>query len=336
MGSPIVTKTSRNPEGASSSGASVLSELQIPSREEPKSRAAPKPGVSASLDGYSFEAGADLRRKEKAAHESREESSRGRAQSLSQQVAPQAQTTSWLQRIGNAVSRVAEGAKLLVQGGVKLAGIVTETISDPTTWSSIGNFLTDRQTWQRAGEMLSRAATGTLGALQKGVTALLTDPVGAIQTAVSASWGVVKNISDAIGLTRAVSGLWQLATAPARAVYTLATTGSLKAAGATLRDGLKAGVDGVIGAGQVLCEVVGLADAYHAIKHTGLGLISLAQGDKLGAAAHFGQAVMHGAFAAMSAGALVATVATGGAAAGTLVGVCLGRTAIKQVLKQGV
>lgn len=340
MAPPVVTNTSRDPEAASSSSASVLSELQVPNREEPKSIADPKRGISASLDGYSFGAGADLRREERAAREGREEPARGDARTFSQQVAPQAEATSWFQRIGNVIGRVAEGATLLIQGSAKLVGVVAETMLSPTTWSSIGNFLTDRQTWQRAGEILSRAATGTLSALQKGVTALVTDPIGAIQTAASASWGLVKNISDSIGLTKAVSGLWQLSTAPTRALYTLATTGSLKAAGATFRDGITAGIDGLKGAGQVFCEVLGLADAYRAIKHTGLGLISLAKGDKIGAAAHFGQAAMHGAFAVMSAGAIVATVATGGAAIGSVAAVALGRTAakeaMKQVLKQGL
>ena len=156
----------------------------------------------------------------------------------------------------------------------------------------------------------------------------------------SSAWGFVKGISDDIGLTDLVKGAGSLAkgtaelltVAPRAAMdlYKVAkgemtgaefverTTGNIKEAVSDLKDGGKA----IVGAVKLAGEITGISDA---VRCVGCAM----KGDWKGAA-------MHGAFALMSAGSIVATVATVGAAGGTVLGVMGLKTAAQTGLKVAV
>jgi hypothetical protein len=121
----------------------------------------------------------------------------------------------------------------------------------------------------------------------------------------------LKSMSDSLGLTDLAVGI-----------------------GRCCRGDFAGGLQALKGGGKLFLETTGIADLYGAVKHGGMALYCLTKGDREAALAHFGQAVMHGAFAAMSIGSIAATVATGGVAAGAIVGVMMLRTTVKQAAKQ--
>jgi hypothetical protein len=88
------------------------------------------------------------------------------------------------------------------------------------------------------------------------------------------------------------------------------------------------------GAGTAFCQATGLADAYGALESLGRALYCLGTGDRAGAALHLLKAGGHALAAATSFGTIAAVFATGGAAAGAVVGLMLFRTSLKTAAKQ--
>ena len=84
---------------------------------------------------------------------------------------------------------------------------------------------------------------------------------------------------------------------------------------------------------KVVGEVTGITDAYKFLKSSGQCLLAVANGDMEAAKGYAVQAAMHGAFAAMSIGSIAATVVTGGAAVGAVVGVATLRMGVKEAAK---
>jgi hypothetical protein len=174
-------------------------------------------------------------------------------------------------------------------------------VGSALTW--VGEKLTDPATWKAAAELSLKAIT--LG--PRVLIHVVTHPIDSLQKVGS----FLKGMSDGLGITDICVGVGR--------IFKGDFAGALQA---------------FKGAGTAFVEFTGLADAYGAVKHLGQALYCLGTGDRVGAAVHFGQAVMHGAMAAMSIGSIAATVATGGAAAGALVGVMMLRTSMKTAAKQ--
>ena len=169
----------------------------------------------------------------------------------------------------------------------------------------VGSKLIDPDTWVAAGKFAFSCVTWA----QRAAWNVITNPVDSLRAAGS----FLKSMSDGLGLTDLAVGLGRLCTGD-------------------LRGGLQA----LKGAGTAFLEFTGIADLGRAVYHGGLALYYLGTGDKLQAAIHGGQALMNGAFAVLSIGSIAATVATGGAAAGAIVGVMALRTSLSTAAKQVV
>jgi hypothetical protein len=169
----------------------------------------------------------------------------------------------------------------------------------------VGSKLIDPDTWVAAGKFAFSCVTWA----QRTAWNVITNPVDSLRAAGS----FLKSMSDGLGLTDLAVGLGRLCTGD-------------------LRGGLQA----LKGAGTAFLEFTGIADLGRAVYHGGLALYYLGTGDKLQAAIHGGQALMNGAFAVLSIGSIAATVATGGAAAGSIVGVMALRTSLSTATKQVV
>lgn len=169
----------------------------------------------------------------------------------------------------------------------------------------VGSKLIDPDTWVAAGKFAFSCVTWA----QRTAWNVITNPVDSLRAAGS----FLKSMSDGLGLTDLAVGLGRLCTGD-------------------LRGGLQA----LKGAGTAFLEFTGIADLGRAVYHGGLALYYLGTGDKLQAAIHGGQALMNGAFAVLSIGSIAATVATGGAAAGAIVGVMALRTSLSTAAKQVV
>lgn len=163
------------------------------------------------------------------------------------------------------------------------------------------------------------------------------DAIGGVTSSV---WSFAKGISDDLGLTQLAKGAGSLVkgaveltlVGPKAAVdlYKVATgeitvgemvdrtKGNLKEAFSDLAQGGQA----VVGAVKLIGEVSGISDA---VRCVGCAI----KGDWKGAA-------MYGAFAVLSAGSIVATVATAGAAGGAVLGVMGMKTAAQQGVKVAV
>lgn len=219
-----------------------------------------------------------------------------------------------LGRVTGAVRGVVEGAGNLIEAAQEVTQFLAEKAVDPESWRALGRACRDGANW-----LVEKACdVETWKSLGRGYISLMTlgprvlayavmNPLESLKKVGS----FLKNMSDSLGLTDLAVGI-----------------------GRCCRGDFAGGLQALKGAGKLFLETTGIADLYGAVKHGGMALYCLAKGDRQAALAHFGQAVMHGAFAAMSIGSIAATVATGGVAAGAIVGVMMLRTTVKQAAKQ--
>ncbi len=199
-------------------------------------------------------------------------------------------------------SMMASGMETLVAEGIP-------KLASRELWNDVGSALMRGAETLTSAEFWNSVGNGIVAGHQllvRGAEALINNPGAAL----SAVWGGIRAISDSMGVTDIVRGVGRMFTGD-----------------------FAGGLEALKGGARLLCEVTGLADAWGAVKHLGLGVYALGQGDKAGFYVHVGQAAMHGAFAAMSIGSIAATVATGGAAAGAVVGVVLLRQSLKSAAK---
>ena len=153
----------------------------------------------------------------------------------------------------------------------------------------------------------------------------------------STAGSFLKSVSDSIGLTDLAVGLYHNTVMVPHLLYDLGlcAIGKQTLAGAfsNAAHHMSQSARALIGAVKCLGEVTGITDALMAGKHIVHALAAYGRGEDMQALAHLGQAAMHGTFAVMSAGAIAATVATGGAAAGSVAAVMAGRMAAKEAAK---
>lgn len=200
----------------------------------------------------------------------------------------------------------------------RLVAATSQAISSPSQtsfWQDAGSALqragqwvvdkaTDPDTWVAAGKLTLSVVT----AGPRLVAHIITHPIESLKVA----GGFLKSMCDSTGLTDVAVGI-----------------------GRCFSGDFRGGIQQALrGAGRFFGEATGLADVWGTLKHGGLALYCLAKGDFKGALSHLGQAAMHGVFAALSIGAIAATVATGGAAAGAIVGVMALRMGVKAAAKQ--
>lgn len=217
-------------------------------------------------------------------------------------------------------------------------------VTDPETWKAVGrglksawDFVTNPETWQKAWNGLCTAA--------KWAWDVARDPTK-LWEAGKAVVGFLKGVSDSIGLSDLVVGVYKLGEAavrtaviaPVMALYkcgkefgrlctgqisfdefaencTTAFKDEYKKAGAAAVEGLRA----IKGAVFLLGEVTGITDLVMCVKYTIEG--------------NYAMAAMHGAFALASWTAIAATVVTAGAAVGSVAAVTAGRITVMQALK---
>lgn len=168
-----------------------------------------------------------------------------------------------------------------------------------------------------------------------------------LSTAASIAWegakiagGFIRDLSDSLGVTDLLIGGYHIAVMTPHLWYDLA----LCAVGQQTLTGLidnqihhlTEGSRALVGAVKCLGEVTGITDLGLAIKHSVHALAAYGRGDQSAMLIHLGQATMHGAFAAMSWGAIAATVASGGIAAGSIGAVAMGRATAKQASKKAL
>jgi hypothetical protein len=160
---------------------------------------------------------------------------------------------------------------------------------------------------------------------------------GTVSGAASATWGFVKGLSDSLGVSDLLVGAGHLATSLPHLAWdtALVVVGqkSFSELGSNFWGHLKGIGTGVVGGLTCLGEVTGIIDLGKAIKHGTLGLAAFGRHDDAEAASHAGQAAFHGAFAAVSVGAIGATIATGGAAVSAVGAVAAGRATLKEAGK---
>jgi hypothetical protein len=151
------------------------------------------------------------------------------------------------------------------------------------------------------------------------------------------AWNGVKGVSDSLGITQLLAGAYHLV---ALVPHLLWDTGKLltgQGSFTELRNNvathLKGCADGVVGAVTCLVEVTGIADLYHAVCEGCLALAAYGRGDTAAFKQHSMMMAMHGAFALLSIGSIVATIGTAGAAGGSIVAVAAGRATLKQAGK---
>lgn len=212
------------------------------------------------------------------------------------------------------------------------------------------------------GAALQAVGTATL--------AFVSDPIGSIEKSIGTAWGALgqttigsflTGMSDSLGATSLVRGAWNLTIGATGAAYaqvikTAKSFGSdlgrvltgdisvgemfsnlgnnlLSIPGAYVGK-LGEGLEAIKGGAILFLEVSGLMDlgmmAYHGYKF----VEAYANDDKAGMTEHGLMFGMHTACAAMSIGAIAATVSTAGAAGGAIVGVALMRTGLKTAAKE--
>ena len=224
--------------------------------------------------------------------------------------------SSALSSVGSALDTVGNATigacKLVADAGVGLAKVAKQVVTDPVgTLESVG----------KVAVSAVNLATKAVGYIAKGVQSAATwcieHPDQILPKIGSFLYSAGEMVVSLVG--GIVSSVW---------------------------NGIKAVASGEMTLGQALyntavvfCELTGLADVWGAAKHGALALAAYGRGDMMACAQHSGMMAMHGAFAAMSIGSIAATVATGGAAAGSIAAVALGRAGMKQaakaVLKEG-
>lgn len=226
------------------------------------------------------------------------------------------------------------GVASFFKGTAKVAADIGTLVVE-TDWKKVGckileyggKALADPKTYILAGTAIVKGAAY----LAEGTLKAILDPVGTVVRA----YGVLKSISDSVGLSDALKGAYSLAKAPLQYAYDLARTGGdFSVANKNYVDNLKDAAAGVVGAFKCFTEVTGLADLYYAAKY-GIQAVSLyGEGRKLEAVFALAQCGMHTAFAVASAGSIAGTIATGGAAVGTIAAVAGARVLAKEAVKQ--
>ena len=156
--------------------------------------------------------------------------------------------------------------------------------------------------------------------------------------AASATWGFVKGLSDNLGISQMLSGVGHVIIALPHLAYDAGQVFlgklSFSQLAANFTSHLEGLGNGLLGGLKCLGEVTGIIDLGQTIKHSALGLTAYGRYEDAEAKSHAGKAALHGAFAVASAGAIVATVSTGGAAAGSVAAVATGRATLKEASKQ--
>ncbi len=247
----------------------------------------------------------------------------------------------------NAGESLLKGAKAVGVGIVTLGKGITNAIVN-ADWEKIGektlelagkawDAVKEPENWLKAGKMILDGGIYVVEGIAKGAWNLVTDPVGSLK-AVGKFAG---DMCDSIGLTAVAKGVVAGIKAPYEYIYDLARTGGdFSVANKNFANNMVALKDGVVGGLQCACEITGIADVYYAASHGCKALILVGEGRNLEAALEGAQATMHLTFAALSAGSIAATVASGGAAVGTVALVATGRIAAKEALqlmaKQGL
>jgi hypothetical protein len=226
--------------------------------------------------------------------------------------------------VAETASKVYEnGAKIVSYVGALLSKVTAEQVMSAAAW--VGN-----AAYKAAAGVVNYVveATGLPSLYRAGEAALsgnfgqaLTELQNAVKAPVKAVIGlgkVVYNTAEALGVGEIVRGVGCLA------------CGDISGA----RQALK-------GAWTLFVETTGLADAYKFVSYGAQALYAgLIKGDFKAAALLGAQSLMHGAFAAISAGAIVATVATAGAAAPAVLAAVglrqFAKTAAKEVVEAGL
>lgn len=195
--------------------------------------------------------------------------------------------------------------------------------------------------WENRDQILSAAWEGlkSAGRFVGRLATLDAEAWGQVWDGVCAAGTFLKDMSDAIGLTDLAVGVWNIAVvAPFQAVRAVVETGinvgmlltgqiskeefknNMKESWGRVGEAVSEGARALKGAVMVLGELTGVTDVIMCCKYALEG--------------NWAMAGMHLAFAAMSVGSLAATIATGGAAAGSMVAVAAGRSTVKAAAKQ--
>jgi hypothetical protein len=260
------------------------------------------------------------------------------------------------------VGDAASGAKDAFMGGCRLVGVVAEyglnagksaaiagkdfavkVYHDPNgAWEDVK--LYSAATVEVVGEGLTAAG----GALKKATAYgaekgakfwadFKESPWEATKSAVVATGGFLKGVSDSLGVSDMLVGVGHLGAAIPHMAYDFGAILMGKGSFSELGNNFKSHVfgvgTGILGGLTCFGEVTGIFDLGNACKHGFLGLAAYGRHDEAAAKSHAGKAAFHGAFAALSAGSIVATVTTGGAAAGSVAAVAAGRATMKEAAK---
>ena len=230
----------------------------------------------------------------------------------------------WVEQNGERLLK-ATGEMLLNTG----TGLLKAGWAGLKTGWNLGRVALGQMNWQDFKTTTAHAFSGALEHLRT---------AGSIARAgLSTAGGFLKDLSDSIGLTDLAVGIYHNSVMLPHLVYDLGMCAigkqTLSGAFSNAAHHMSESLRGVVGAVKCLGEVTGVTDALMAGKHLVHALAEYGRGNDAAALAHLGTAALHGTFAVMSAGAIAATVATGGAAAGSIAAVVTGRMAMKQAAK---
>lgn len=233
--------------------------------------------------------------------------------------------------VENGASVVHEGLKIAGEIG---AGIGEGFLAAGNAIVGLGKVITGQMSWAQLSQQVSidfSKAGSHLAAAGR-----------AVMSGISVVGGFLTDLSNSMGLTDIAFGLWKLTTAGPQFAFDLARVAfgqaTLSEAFTRLGGNLSGAGQALVGGFKCLGEVTGVTDLCLAATHTFHGIAAYGRGEKQVATAHFAQAAVHGAIAAVSAGTIAfmvaATVGTAGAAAPTICGMVMGRTAFKVGAKE--
>jgi hypothetical protein len=182
----------------------------------------------------------------------------------------------------------------------------------------VGSFLLGQKSWSEVAQNFSST-------------------IGKAGAEFARPWHLVKSLSDSLGVSDLLVGAAHVVAILPHLAWDagriLTGQGSFSELSSNFVGHLAGVKNGVVGGLTLLGEVTGVTDLFLAGKHACQAVIAYGRGDMTGVAIHTAQAVMHGTFAALSAGSIAATVATAGAAGGAIVGVTLMRQSAKEATK---
>jgi len=209
-------------------------------------------------------------------------------------------------------------------------GIKEGVFAAGNTVLGLGKVLTGQMSWSQLSQQVTSDFSKAWGHVASAA--------GSVWSGMKTVGGFLGDLSNSIGLTDMAVGVYRLAKAGPEFTMDLARVAlgqaTLGEAFSRLGGNLTGAGQAMLGGLKCLGEVTGITDLCMAAKHTFHGLAAYGRGETQAATAHFTQAAVHGAFAAMSAGTIAATVATAGAAAPTIGAMVMGRTALKVGAKQ--